>query len=156
MQALPRLSAPLLGGCACGAVRYALASQPFDTGWCHCRTCQRTSGAPGVAFTTARRDDFALVAGSEILRLWRSTKFGRRSFCGSCGALLTMAVDFQPDTIDVAAATLDDPSSVTPGFHLFCEHAVGWALFDDGLPRFARFRPDTRGLAAGVTAPTDD
>jgi hypothetical protein len=28
----------LTGGCMCGAVRYALKSDPFDCGWCHCRT----------------------------------------------------------------------------------------------------------------------
>ena len=31
---------PMTGGCACGAVRYQLKNQPWDAGWCHCRTCQ--------------------------------------------------------------------------------------------------------------------
>jgi iron-sulfur cluster repair protein YtfE (RIC family) len=150
-----RLSQPLYGGCACGAIRYALGAPPFDTGWCHCRRCQRTSGAPAIAFTTVARKDFDFCSGRDQLRTWRSTSFGRRGFCGTCGTLLTIEVDFQPETIDVAAVTLDEPSGVAPGFHLFCDEAISWARFDDGLPRFARFRPDTRGLAAGATSPDD-
>lgn len=148
-------TSPITGGCACGAVRYQLSSEPFDTGWCHCRTCQRSSGAPAVAFTTVRRQDFAL-AGADSPRRWRSSSFGERGFCGACGTLLTIAVDFQPDTIDIAAATLDDPARVTPGFHLFCEDAIDWAPIADELPRFARFRPETRGLDPGQDAPSDE
>jgi hypothetical protein len=36
----------------CGAVRYELKSEPFDCGWCHCRTCQLNSGAPAMAFAS--------------------------------------------------------------------------------------------------------
>jgi hypothetical protein len=66
----------------------------------------------------------------------------------ACGSLLTIRVDFQPDTIDIAAATLDQPEGVAPGFHIFCGDAIPWALLDDGLPRHEKFRPDTRGLNA--------
>jgi hypothetical protein len=31
----------LIGGCACGAVRYSLASSPMLVNCCHCRGCQR-------------------------------------------------------------------------------------------------------------------
>jgi hypothetical protein len=141
----------LTGGCACGAVRYALRATPYDTGWCHCRLCQRSSGAPAVVFTTIGVADFSISQGAPAT--WRSTRFGERGFCAACGSLLTIRVDFQPDTIDVAAATLDRPELVTPGFHIFCTDAIGWAPLDDGLPRHAQFRPETRGLRSG-TAPT--
>ena len=39
----------MTGGCMCGAVRFELKSEPFDCGWCHCRTCQLSSGAPAQA-----------------------------------------------------------------------------------------------------------
>jgi hypothetical protein len=147
--------APITGGCACGAIRYALRSQPFDTGWCHCKLCRRTSGAPAVVFTTVPTADFDLVQGAEALRIWRSTSFGERTFCQLCGSLLTIRVDYQPDTIDLTVATLDQPDLVPPGFHIFCQDAIAWATIDDGLPRHARLRPDTRGLSTGQTAPPD-
>ena len=146
------MSRRLEGGRACGAVRYAL-SEPYDTGWCHCRVCQKTSGAPAIAFTTARAETFAWTSGADRLRVYESSKFGRRRFCGTCGSLLTIEVDFQPGEIDVACATLDRPEAVPPSFHIFCKDAIRWAPIDDGLPRFDRFRPDTRGLKPGQTDP---
>ncbi len=37
---------PITGGCLCGAVRYESEEPPTDSNYCHCRICQRTSGAP--------------------------------------------------------------------------------------------------------------
>ncbi len=33
------------GGCQCGAVRYALYAEPYDTHICHCRMSQKAFGA---------------------------------------------------------------------------------------------------------------
>ena len=134
------------GGCSCGAVRYRLASVPFDTGWCHCRVCQRISGAPALVFTTVPRDGFVIERGEDAIRTTRPTEFGERRFCGLCGTPLTIVVDFQPDTLDVTAASLDDPEAVQPGFHIFYASRIGWAGASDTLPRHDAFRPDTRGL----------
>jgi hypothetical protein len=137
---------PLEGGCACGAVRYRLESAPFDTGWCHCRLCQLVSGAPATVFSTVPAEDFVLVAGDEMVGTVALTSFGRRRFCTRCGTPLTIQVDYQPETIDFAVATLDDPGAVAPGFHIFNASKVAWFDTADDLPRHDRFRPDTRGL----------
>lgn len=134
------------GGCACGAVRYRLSSAPFDAGWCHCRLCQLVSGAPAMVFTTVPAGDFVLVAGEEQVGTIALTSFGRRRFCRRCGTPLTIEVDYQPETIDITAATLDDPDEVAPGFHIFRASRIAWFETADDLPRHDRFRPDTRGL----------
>ncbi len=36
---------PLDGGCDCGEVRYRLTTRPLIVHCCHCRWCQRESGA---------------------------------------------------------------------------------------------------------------
>lgn len=133
------------GGCSCGTVRYRLASEPFDTGWCHCRVCQRISGAPALVFTTVPREHFVVEQGAEAIRTTRPTEFGERQFCGACGTPLTIAVQFQPETIDVTVATLDDPDGVRPGFHIFYARRIGWAQAGDALPRHEEWRPETRG-----------
>jgi hypothetical protein len=136
------------GGCACGGVRYRIDGPLYDTGWCHCRVCQLMSGAPALVFTTCALTNFVVERGSALLTSYRSTPRGERQHCVRCGTTLTIHVDFQPDEIDVAAATLDDPAAVTPGFHIFCEDAIAWAAPADDLPRYDRFRPDTRGLSS--------
>ena len=134
----------LTGGCVCGAVRYRLASAPFDAGYCHCSICRRSSGAPVLAFATVPMADFSLIAGEPRRR--RSSGVGVRWFCGDCGAQLAIHVDHQPDTIDFALASLDDQGSLRPTFHIFCAERIPWFNTRDTYPRFDAFRPNTRGL----------
>jgi hypothetical protein len=136
----------LLGGCACGSVRYRLASAPFDVGWCHCRTCQLSAGAPAIVFGSVARGDLRFEAGADALKVFASSSFGRRSFCGACGTLVTVEVDFQPETIDIAVATLDRPEAAPPGFHIFFASRIPWFDPGDSLPRHDRYRATTRGL----------
>ena len=134
------------GGCMCGSVRYELASDPFDAGWCHCRTCQLTSGAPAMVFASVPVGDFRWTAGESEVRTVKSSSFGHREFCGRCGTPILMKVDHQPETADFSVATLDDPGAVAPGFHIFWDSRIAWFDPGDRLPRHARFRRDTRGL----------
>ena len=134
------------GGCLCGAVRYRLESEPYDTGWCHCRICQRASGAPALVFTTVPVEDYVIEQGEEAIGIVETSSFGRRGFCTRCGTPLTMEVDHQPETIDLTVATLDAPDEVTPEFHIFYGSRIAWAEAGDDLPRHEGFRPDTRGL----------
>ena len=115
------------GGCACGAIRYSLASDPVDAGWCHCRICQRNSGAPAMVFASVPREDFAFTKGGDRVGLFRSSDYGHRLFCRDCGTPLGMEVTYEPKTIDFSVATLDDLATVAPG---------------DSLPRHARSRPE--------------
>jgi len=145
------MSAGLAGGCACGAVRYRLASAPYDAGWCHCETCRRWSGAPAIAFATVPLSDFHVEAGAESLGRFETKLGGERTFCARCGSTLTMHVPHQPDEIDVALGSLDQPDRVSPGFHIFFADKVAWFDPGDDLPRHAKLRPDTRGLPEGKT-----
>jgi hypothetical protein len=134
------------GGCACGTVRYELDSAPFDAGWCHCRTCQLNSGAPAMMFASVRAGDLVFTAGEASVRRFRSSSFGHRLFCGACGTPIAMQVDHQPETIDFSVSTLDAPDTVKPGFHIFWASRIAWFEPSDDLPKYDRFRPDTRGL----------
>lgn len=134
------------GGCACGAVRYRLESPPFDAGWCHCRTCQLNSGAPAMVFASVPAGHLAWTQGADKVKSFASSNFGHRSFCGECGTPFLMEVDHQPETVDFSVATLDDPDSVAPGFHIFVGSKIAWFETTDDLPRHEKFRPDTRGL----------
>lgn len=141
----------LSGRCACGIVRYRLASAPYDCGWCHCRICQLVSGSAGLVFATVSRDAFIIERGSDEVGEFPSTIFGQRSFCRTCGSPLTIHVEHQTDEIEVTVGTLDEPSSIFPGFHLFVSEAPSWLQLDDGLPCFEKLRPSTRGLKPGQT-----
>ena len=142
------------GGCLCGSVRFELKSEPFDCGWCHCRTCQLYGGAPAVPFATVPAEDFVWCEGEQLVRWIDSSSFGRRAFCGKCGTPLQMQVTHQPETIDFPIVTLDDPEAVRPEFHIFWGSKLAWFDPADDLPKYHEFRPDTRGLEG--TGPPDD
>ena len=140
------MSGHLQGGCACGAVRYEVRGEAWDAGWCHCRICQLNSGAPAMAFASARTGDFVFARGEDQVRSFPSSSFGHRLFCGACGTPLGMKVNHQPHTIDFSIATLDRPDALPPGFHIFWSSKVSWFDPGDELPRHDRFRPATVGL----------
>lgn len=146
-------SGPLFleGGCACGTVRYRLGERPYDTGWCHCRVCQRVSGSGGMVFTTIQLDHYRIVAGEDHVGSFASTDFGTRTYCRQCGSPLTIHVRHQPDEIDIAAGTLDDPEEIAPSFHLYAAEAPSWMPMTAFLPRYKALRPKTRGLEEGAT-----
>jgi hypothetical protein len=142
------------GGCLCGEVRYRLDSEPFDVGWCHCRTCQLNSGSPAMAFASVAAGDWIATNGANSIRTVRTSSFGQRSFCGECGTPLYVRVEHQPETVDFSIVTLDDPDAVRPEFHIFWSSKVAWFEPGDELPRHDRFRPGTVGLEG--TEPPDD
>jgi len=146
MPSSPAMENKREGGCACGTVRYRLLSEPFDTGWCHCTTCRRVSGAPALVFSSVPAADLVFTSGEDAIGEIALSEFGRRRFCTRCGTPLTIQVDFQPETIDFTVATLDEPDAVAPGFHIFYASRIAWFETADDLPRHARFRPETRGL----------
>jgi hypothetical protein len=141
------------GGCLCGAVRFRLAVIPSEAGYCHCRMCQRFSGAPVMVFATVPIGGFVVTRGEPRRR--RSSAFGERWFCGECGSPLAMRVDHQPDTLDFAVTSLDDPGAIPPQFHIWTKCRVPWFEIRDNLPRYATFRPETPGLPAGSARLTE-
>jgi hypothetical protein len=52
------------GGCACGAVRYRLTSEPLFVHCCHCLNCQRQTGSAFVINLLIEADRVELLAGA--------------------------------------------------------------------------------------------
>lgn len=112
------------GGCLCGGVRFRLARVPTDVAHCHCRLCQRSTGAPLVTWATVPRGDLELRSGE--VAWYRSSPAARRGFCPTCGTQLFFAYDAEADAtrpdraaeaiaeIDVTVASLDDPDLCRP------------------------------------------
>lgn len=120
--------AELQGGCACGAVRYRIA-EVDSVGFCHCRRCQRRSGAGYVPVVTVSVDHIE-VTGRTVS--YADGAHGVRSFCPTCG---TAAVEHDGDAVNVAAGTLDDPEAVRPTLHRHVRDQRSWSKYWDGLAR---------------------
>lgn len=120
------------GGCLCGRVRYELRAPPIDAGYCHCRICQRSAGAPVLAWLTLAASDLVYVGAAPAVHA--SSHHARREFCAQCGTQLA----FRPlgvATVDVTVASLDDPGEAPPEYHIFWASRIPWFEVDDRLPR---------------------
>ena len=135
------LTPPFEGGCQCGAVRYRSDAPAHRSNFCHCRMCQRQTGAPLVVWVTV--PEAALKQLGAAPAFWRSSPKAERGFCARCGTPLYWRSSGpqrpgEAAMIDIAAGTLDDPTGVAATEHIWCESAMPWLKLADGLPRHPR------------------
>ena len=133
------MTAPFSGGCACGAVRYTVKSEPIAVMLCHCRACQYASGGEPAAVVIVPRETFELQQGV-VKRYPTKSEAGKtitRQFCPECGTPMFSEPDGNPGLWIVKAGTLDDPSWLKPTAVLWLSMAQPWAHHDASLPGFA-------------------
>ena len=101
------------GGCACGAVRYRLTSEPMFVHCCHCLNCQRQTGSAFVINALIEADRVELLAGDPVrVDAPRDDGSAQRIFrCPSC-QVAVFSQYTRPDVRFVRAGTLDGWSSV--------------------------------------------
>jgi hypothetical protein len=132
----------LTGGCLCGAIRYEARGAPSEPSLCHCRSCQRASGAPAVGWASFRGADFEITKGEP--KSFRSSEKVDRSFCPNCGTQLTYRHEGEHGWVDVTLASLDDPETLAPHDHIWTTDRLKWMEHVDGLPGFPRSRLEGR------------
>jgi hypothetical protein len=59
-----------------------------------------------------------------------------RNFCPSCGSVILTEFDVEPEKVCIKACSLDDPSWLTPEFHLYITRKQPWLKLSDGLPQY--------------------
>ncbi|MCG7391434.1 GFA family protein [Microvirga sp. ACRRW] len=101
----------MTGGCQCGAVRYALMSEPTHASICHCRMCQKAFGNYFSALTGVPRKDLIWTKGQP--GNFRSSEAVERGFCRDCGTPLTYNA-LETDRITISIGSLDEPGRVKP------------------------------------------
>jgi hypothetical protein len=131
----------ITGGCACGKLRFAASAPPIDVAYCHCKICQRTTGAPVLAFASFLVGDFRYTAGTPAV--YYSSDVGERRFCASCGTQIEYRDRVNPPYAEVNVGALDHPENFPPQFHIFDASRIAWLHIDDKLPRYAATEPDT-------------
>jgi hypothetical protein len=101
----------LTGGCQCGAIRFAVKAAPVKISICHCRMCQKATGAPFASFADIERTDFSWTKGKPAA--FRSSSIAERDFCASCGTPLSFR-RIDGSRIEIMTGTFDRPDRVIP------------------------------------------
>jgi len=128
------------GGCLCGRLRFGSAEAPVDAGYCHCRICQRSTGAPVLAWAAFPKGAFRYAEGEPAI--YRSSENAQREFCQRCGTQIAFRDDGSPH-VDVNIASLDAPESVAPRWHIWTGSRIPWFDCADDLPRYEDEGPTT-------------
>jgi hypothetical protein len=129
-----------VGGCLCGHLRYEVRDL-IDAGYCHCRLCQRSTGAPVLAWATFPNVGFSYSKGKP--QSYRSSPKGLREFCAACGTQIAFHGNDAPTRIDINIASLDEPASIEPEYHVWVGSRVPWFHIQDDLPRYTDDGPET-------------
>jgi hypothetical protein len=140
----------VLGGCQCGAVRYALYAPPENSHVCHCRMCQRATGGLFAALAGAKRADFAWTRGEPAF--FASSNLARRGFCRDCGTPLSFAYDRPDARVYVTIGSLDAPQDAPIIIQYGIESRLPWVKFCEGIPAEATgaSSPDAAAFFAGM------
>ena len=128
---------PLEGGCDCRQVRYRMESPPLFVHCCHCRWCQRESGASFALNAMIESDRVSLLAGEPDVvdtpsESGRGQKIAR---CPKCRiAVWSNYAGAGPAVRFVRAGTLDDPDRLPPDIHIFTASKQPWVVLPPGIP----------------------
>jgi hypothetical protein len=137
-------SAAFTGGCLCGAVRFSCAEPPSLVSYCHCRMCQKQTGAPFSVMANFPRSTLKWSGKERKLRL--SSPLAVRGFCADCGSLLSFDYG-DSDHTSVSVGALDRPERVTPTQHGGIESKISWVKIDKQFPaERVEDDPDYRAL----------
>src|SRR5512134_549026 len=114
-------SAPFDGGCTCRFVRYRMTIRPLFVHCCHCRWCQRETGASFALNALIESDRVQLLQGEvDVIDTPSNSGKGQKiARCPRCRVALWShyagagaAVRF------VRVGTLDEPDRLPPDIHI--------------------------------------
>lgn len=122
---------PITGGCLCGASRYSSTGEVMNVRACHCRRCQKATGAPIYARVLVPIDSVTMTGPIG----WFDAGTGvRRGFCPKCGSSL-FSERASIGGIGLTFGSLDEPDRFAPTEHIWVSAKQAWVTLKDGLPQ---------------------
>jgi len=132
------------GGCLCGAVRYTIDAPITGLRACHCRNCQKHTGAGGTVNAVVPSDKFRITRGSTRKYDDAATRSGRtlsRHFCENCGSPIYSHRNPNPGFVVVRAGTLDDTAGLRITGNIWTSTAAAWSHIDPSTERHPENMP---------------
>ena len=123
------------GGCTCRAVRYRMTSRPLFVHCCHCRWCQRETGASFVLNAMVEADRVVLLHGEpEVVETPSNSGKGQKiTRCPTCRIALWSNYAGAGDKVRfVRVGTFDDPDRFPPDIHIFTVSKQPWVVIPPG------------------------
>lgn len=133
---------PIEGGCDCRTIRYRMMSAPLIVHCCHCRWCQRGSGA-SFALNAMIESDRVMILGAEPELIDTPSNSGKGQKIARCPrckvAVWSHYAGSGPLTRFVRVGTLDSPDLLPPDVHIFTASKQPWVTLPAGSKVFAEY-----------------
>jgi hypothetical protein len=133
---------PAEGGCDCRAVRYRMQTAPLIVHCCHCRWCQRESGAAFALNAMIEADRVInLGVAPELVDTPSNSGRGQKvARCPNCRvAVRSHYAGSGPVVAFVRVGTLDNPNLLPPDVHIFTASKQPWVVLADDTLAFAEY-----------------
>ena len=133
---------PLTGHCTCDAIRYRMTMAPLFVHCCHCRWCQRETGASFALNALIEADRVVLLRGEpeRVNTPSNSGKGQRITRCPQCRIALWSNYAGAGDAVRfVRVGTLDEPDRLPPDIHIFTSSKQPWVVLPPGTPAVAEY-----------------
>lgn len=131
----PQAETTIDGGCTCGSVRYRMESAPLFVHCCHCRWCQRETGASYALNALIEADRVSLLQGRpEMTPTPSNSGKGQEIWrCPTCRvALWSNYAGFGSKLNFVRVGTLDEAGRITPDIHIYTSSKQPWVVIPEG------------------------
>lgn len=130
---------PLVGSCLCGAIRFAIDIPVKELRACHCRNCQKASGAGGSVNAVVPSAAFRITQGTPKRYSARadSGRVLNRYFCGDCGSPIYSQRASNTEFVTVRVGTLDGAPAMRITANIWTRSARPWAWIDPASKQFA-------------------
>ena len=151
----PMSTSPIDGGCTCGEVRYRMTAPPLFVHCCHCRWCQRETGASFAlnAHDRSRSGRTAVRRARVVVTPSISGKGQRISRCPTCRIAVWSNYAGAGDRFRfVRVGTLDEPDRLPPDVHIFTMSKQPWVVLPPGVPAVEEFYDRTKIWSAASLA----
>ena len=122
------------GHCHCGAVSWVSDCPVAWSCYCHCSDCRRNCAAPVTAFFGVPHESIRWLG--DAPKIYQSSDQVERLFCGTCGTQMAYRNAADQKNIHLYTATLEDPETVPPAFHVFDRDRLTWLNIQGDLPRY--------------------
>jgi len=129
------------GQCMCGALRFVAVAPSLWCAHCHCRFCRQAHGAAFVTWVGFPQASMRIIADSNALHWFQSSKQSRRGSCARCGNTMFFESTAAPGETHIARAYILGAIDREPQFHAFFDQKVDWLTVDDALPKLTSEDP---------------
>ena len=128
------------GSCLCGGVRFQAFPPFLRASHCHCDRCRKHSGTAVCTQVRVRREQFELLQGAQLIRIYGKGEGAVKAFCKTCGSSLFGGDWPDGDQVSIRMGAFDDDPGIRPQFHTYVDSRAPWDIITDNLPQFPEAR----------------